>query len=275
MNKSETVFILGNGFDLNLNLKTGYGDFLNSDFFNQLLLDGSELCVYLKEHNDSNKWIDIENELKVYSREVCKDSDRRTFRREYQMLCNALCEYLKVLDMSSIDKTSKVYKIITSIQESVTICNFNYTPSIDHIIEENSLNHKVFNIHGKASNNKIVFGIEDGARINPDDIFLKKSTCLWNDIWDIESLLIEAKTIVFLGYSLGETDHHYFNRFFQKMYFARLNTKKKNIIISYFKEDGMYEILKQIDILTSHNIQELRNNQNFIMKDLDNDAMGE
>lgn len=59
------------------------------------------------------------------------------------------------------------------------------------------------------------------------------------------------------------------------MYFARLNTKKKNIIISYFKEDGMYEILKQIDILTSHNIQELRNNQNFIMKDLDNDAMGE
>ena len=36
-NEYDAVLITGNGFDLNLGLKTGYCDFISSDFFCKLL----------------------------------------------------------------------------------------------------------------------------------------------------------------------------------------------------------------------------------------------
>ena len=171
--------------------------------------------------------------------------------------------------MSSIDETSKVYNIITdqlSDLENVLILNYNYTSSIDYILNQRSLKYDILSVHGNAKNSKIVFGVEDQARINEDDVFLKKSACLWNEVQDINKILQKAKNIIFLGYSLGETDHHYFDDFFRSSSFSY--SEKKSIIISHYKEDGMYDVLKQLDKLTGNRIQNLRTHQDFRMFDL-------
>ncbi|MCL2311909.1 MAG: bacteriophage abortive infection AbiH family protein [Firmicutes bacterium] len=270
-NKYNAIFIIGNGFDLNLKLPTSYQDFIASDIFNDLLADNNQLCLYLNNQNKLNNWIDIENELKEYSYNVNKDLDRKVFKQEYQKLCNSLCEYLNNLNMSKIDETSNAYKYITNYArefKDLLIINFNYTSSIDYIANKNNLSPQIVNVHGRAENNKIVFGVEDNARINANDIFLKKSTCLWNPILNIDSILSNENNIVFLGYSLGETDHHYFKQFFSAASINNfLNKTRKSIYISYYKEDGKDDIFKQIDALTSNRILGLRTHQNFKMMD--------
>lgn len=121
-------------------------------------------------------------------------------------------------------------------------------------------------MHEDAKEKKIVFGVEDNARINTKDVFLKKSTCLWNEIMNINDILSKANNIMFLGYSLGETDHHYFKRFFTEASFPY--SSSKTIIISHYKEDGMYDVFEQLDSLTNNKIQELRTYQDFGMFDL-------
>lgn len=172
----DSILIIGNGFDLNLGLKTSYQNFIASHVFKNLVDGNNQLCKYLNNQNELNRWIDIENELKKYSRDVYKDSNRKIFRQEYQQLCKSLCSYLNTLDMSSIDETSKVYNIITdqlSDLENVLILNYNYTSSIDYILNQRSLKYDILSVHGSAKNSKIVFGVEDRARINEDDVFLK------------------------------------------------------------------------------------------------------
>lgn len=268
-NEYDAVLITGNGFDLNLGLKTSYQDFVTSDAFNKLLTTNNQLYLYLKSQHELNNWIDIENELKEYSNQICKDSNRKTFRQEYQTLCNSLCEYLNNLEMPDVDETSKAYELITEKFKNLLIFNFNYTSSLDYIAYQNNLNHKILRVHGNAKKNKIVFGVEDNARINANDVFLKKSTCLWNEMLNINSVLSDTKNIIFLGYSLGETDHHYFKDFFQSASINNFMDKtRKNILVSYYKEDGMYDVLKQIDSMTNNRIQGLRTHQNFKMFDL-------
>lgn len=268
-NDYDAILVTGNGFDLNLGLKTSYQDFIVSDNFSSLLKANNQLCLYLKNQHGVNNWIDIENELKEYSNSVYKDSNRNIFRQEYQSLCKSLCDYLNNLDMSNIDETSQAYEFLIEKFERLLIFNFNYTLSLEYLLYKNKLKHKIIKIHGTAKENKIVFGVEDNARINPSDVFLKKSTCLWNEILDIDSLLSNVKDIIFLGYSLGETDHHYFKQFFLTAAINNFMDKsRKNILISYYKEDSMYDILRQIDGLTNNRIQGLRAHQNFKMFDL-------
>ncbi len=261
----NTVLIIGNGFDLNLGLDTGYIHFIKSDSFSSLVESGNKLCSYLKEKHELQNWIDIENELKIYSLEVYKDEDRKPFKKEYQNLCQALCNYLNSLDLSQIDITSRAYRIITSIPDNVLIINFNYTDSIDYILRDSNEGASVLRIHGRAKENRIVFGVEDQARINRNDIFLKKSTCTWNEIIDVDEKLSTASEIVFMGYSLGETDHHYFSKFFRKIIHKNSVRRPKNISISYYGDDGYDDILIQVDALTMENIHGLRSNNKFDM----------
>ncbi len=263
------IVVIGNGFDLNLGLKTSYTDFIASDFFDSMVQSENELCKYLKEKQTLKNWIDIENELKIYSREVYKNNDRTAFRREYQLLCGALCDYLNSLDISQIDKTSTAYTFIAKKLENALIINFNYTDSIDHILSECQISHEILRVHGRAMDKQIVFGVEDNARINENDVFLKKSTCLWNNVIDVNQKLSSVSSIIFLGYSLGETDHHYFSDFFRKLtYKDPIKHIPKEIIISYYKEDGLYDVLKRIDVLTHNQISALRLINSFYMLDL-------
>lgn len=152
-----TILVIGNGFDLNLGLKTSYQDFISSDFFCSLLAENNQLCKYLKEQQDLNNWIDIENELKKYSNKIYMNSDRSVLKKEYKQLCESLCEYLNSLDMSSIDETSKAYNIIVRNLENfknILVINYNYTTSVDYIKYQRSLECPIVKIHGSSKQKK-------------------------------------------------------------------------------------------------------------------------
>lgn len=65
------LLIIGNGFDINLGLKTRYSDFMRWWISNDIVHIGS-LLEYLRNkfnkssNHDELRWIDLENELKVY-----------------------------------------------------------------------------------------------------------------------------------------------------------------------------------------------------------------
>lgn len=81
------VFIIGNGFDLNLGLDTSYKDFIESSFFTRNLGEnGLSLFNHLNEVSKSN-WIDIEKELAIYSN---KGKGNQSFLIEYEQLCEEL-----------------------------------------------------------------------------------------------------------------------------------------------------------------------------------------
>ena len=76
---SKIVLILGNGFDLDLGLKTEFGSFWGTDFCPKHY--PAPLIHYLNEFQTSRKkvrWYDLENELKTYYKKIRKhqiDSD--------------------------------------------------------------------------------------------------------------------------------------------------------------------------------------------------------
>ena len=102
----DKLLVIGNGFDLALGLKTSYLDFMRW-LKNEHYMDYAYLYRYLSSELNQKRWIDIENELRVYSNKICNPSESHLneegkqkisskFRREHKSLCDILCEYLKM-----------------------------------------------------------------------------------------------------------------------------------------------------------------------------------
>ena len=52
----NNILIIGNGFDLDLGLKTKYSDFAKSDFWPKAAVERSFLCQYLNQKKDKDEW---------------------------------------------------------------------------------------------------------------------------------------------------------------------------------------------------------------------------
>ena len=89
-------------------------DFVNSDEFQILLNMQNQLAIYLKVNAELQNWIDIENELKLYS----KNEDNAKFKTEYEALCKQLVVYINNIDYSSINKNSKAYEVLTNLSST-------------------------------------------------------------------------------------------------------------------------------------------------------------
>ncbi|MCE8493765.1 bacteriophage abortive infection AbiH family protein [Bacteroides uniformis] len=153
-NKYQSALIIGNGFDLSLGLSTSYMDFVNSDEFQILLNMQNQLAIYLKVNAELQNWIDIENELKLYS----KNEDNAKFKTEYEALCKQLVVYINNIDYSSINKNSKAYEVLTNLSSTKNniILDFNYTASTRLILKQcglsdEDIDNRLIKVHGEAS----------------------------------------------------------------------------------------------------------------------------
>ena len=95
MNK---IFIIGNGFDLNLGFKTSYLDYVNSDEFRFMNTNNSsnELAKYLMRRVEIQKWVDFEVALKEYVLETRPNSNK--LRIEYNEVVKGLESYLNKIN---------------------------------------------------------------------------------------------------------------------------------------------------------------------------------
>ena len=236
----KKVLVIGNGFDLDLGLKTSYSSFLNSDFFNQLRYK-YQMIEYLCESRCEKKWIDIEESLKKFAIRHGRDTGLMKESKEaYELLTKALTSYLDSIDYSTINKKSIASNL------------FNKSALGIHT------NIKYKHVHGSLENNSIILGFEDNVNVLKSCYFMIKSHNSHYSSCNIRVTLEQANEIVFFGHSLGCTDYHYFSDFFKVQSGLKENeVKNKKIRIFTYDEDSRLRLLEQLREMNEQRINYL------------------
>ncbi len=240
----KTIFVVGNGFDLAHELKTSYGDFINSlttdKFNNNYLL---QLLHFLKESQKAYNWSDIEF---VYFL-LLKNSDNMDnfIRKEFYVNLPAyspklldedftkikilLEEYLEneQKNLTLIDEYSKLFKAFNN--SDTLILDFNYTNTISKYLESFDSQIQHIKIHGelKSESNPIIFGYaanDEEAKLLTDknDEYLmkniKKLRYLLSDNESRFKIMINNSAYLIdtyiLGHSCGISDRLILNELF-------------------------------------------------------------
>lgn len=274
INMRKTVLFIGNGFDLAINLKTSYSDFVNSPFWPlkekkfQSQTDGSlewEIFSFTEKYRDEEtglvRWIDLENVMYKYAQRL-KEKNSISISSELRdrnklflnLLKKAFSEYIRNKVNRSIDpnvnKASKeicsIFKGILEMDRSTVIYSFNYTDTSKILTKYfNWSNPNVTHVHGRINEktSNIILGINDRNIVDKSHRFLLKSHqegFVSNSLFDD---LQESQNIIFYGMSFGSNDIDYFKDFFNSIIIERdKRIYKKNIFVFTKDEESIASI---------------------------------
>lgn len=223
------IYVIGNGFDIDLGWRTSYKDFYDTKLkrWRVHFLSGEEDClpVYLLDHAGEN-WYDLERTIYDYCLMKSKgELDKDLMDRDYQDYESIKCQlerFVKERSNEQVVVESKAYEILKSYieQRSRTqlpddmlpeLISFNYTPlsRVAKQINPNA-NFKYIPIHGTVESNSCIFGFHNDPQIKGRYRDMQK---LMDDNYDpgrITPLLMDAKKITFFGLSMGYIDAVYF-----------------------------------------------------------------
>lgn len=257
------IIVIGNGFDLNLGLKTSYKDFIVSDYFKALIEKNNSLATYLIDKNDLNHWVDIEKEITQYSMHI-QNTDPNV-KNNFEALKTSLANYLKEAQEGEVDQDSQAFKMMQEeIQRADKIYNFNYTNTVFKVAELlgiTDIADKHSYVHGSIENMDIIFGVEDNAKIHQNHIFFKKSYNKNYGETDIGKFLKDENDLVVFGHSLGITDSSYFKKNILSLTFG---IKSIQIKFYYYGDIGYDEMMIVLDHYTNNNLTEFKHYNNFI-----------
>ncbi|SCY97764.1 AbiH family protein [Flavobacterium caeni] len=194
----QILFIIGNGFDINLGLKTGYIDFCKTY---QRRKSKNPVIQALKSDikNGVYSWADLEKRLGEYSNKLESEQDLRDIYQDILLnLGNYLQKQENRKDWTGL-KHGEFYNYLCSPENSlrqkdlnaitsfknkwaqhrweIDIVNFNYTTTIENLFEVNPVNirigyhhnsaeiklRRVMHIHGTLEN--MVLGVNDLSQI--------------------------------------------------------------------------------------------------------------
>ncbi|MEY3996993.1 MAG: hypothetical protein RL344_1336 [Pseudomonadota bacterium] len=293
LNKIQLAFnkilVTGNGFDLNLGLKTSYQDFVNSSFFKKLCDDKNELAIFIQKINKKNNWANIESQLKIYANQEDKLNkiDKEKLFNEFIVLKNALttylrdeeCRFLNLIDTGdSLSKTIAFDLVRNAHKESSyptfgKIISFNYTDVLLNYCYPGTYLY----IHGSLVDNNIVFGVEDGG-VDPKFAFLNKSDHHAYGPVNLRDEVENAEEIHFFGCALGETDDTQFKPVFEYLTSrdSRSGFKKRKKIVFYvFGKEGYYSLRNNLLRHTKNRVGELKVNNQVIFYDVSGENLKE
>ncbi len=300
---NSTLLIVGNGFDLNLGLKTSYADFIASEQFFKIS-DSNSFAKYLKSKIEIQRWVDIENEIPLYlsgdfikngetiidynqlnvqvnfvTKEEAKSlwmNNLKQFKTEYDEVKRTLQSYLQTQVISdNLDsyKDKDACYLLSKVQSFVNlyVLNFNYTSSIERLVDlmnSNPTATNILHIHGSIEGEGIVFGIQDEIDINlkvswSEYPYVYKSSSIYLQSHGINTLFEKCKHIIFFGYSLGETDSSYFKDFFMDLVNNKEEKQAKKIDIFYRDEEALDSLTTRIRDLTDGKVSTIRKNHNI------------
>lgn len=257
----KKVFIIGNGFDLDLGWKTRYSDFASSKFW---IGDsyGSDLKSRLNQDKNIEKWFDLEMSLLNYAKadesgshsslyEYTKEHDKQCFKE----LTQGLSSYLKAEENKSVNEKSVAAKVLRGILSNgyfTSIYSFNYT-NLKSIAGKLGLStdFRYEHVHGSIATDFIILGVEDAVDLYPGYSFLYKTFSPHYESHHIQYDLLEADEVVFFGHSLGKNDYHYFQSFFRRQCDESLERKQGKRITFFTYDDasriGMLEQLREMN----------------------------
>lgn len=260
-NEKRFLLITGNGFDLNLGLKTRYCDFAQSDEWSAMyekhapLSQHYSLLKYLNDRKDQDCWFNIEQALLDYASaktESVWKHDVETDKREYQAICEALKKFLDNHVKHGKDDISekagiKLLRNFRKFNDNQKIYTFNYT-SLDFIARIGSVDSIVPSVHIHGSieegNTILGFNINNPAQIIPEYSFMVKSDSPFFRPIQLEQDLISADEVIIFGHSLNAIDAVYFESYL-RILSDDLGTDKRLTIITY-NESSRQDILNNI-----------------------------
>lgn len=299
MKKKNFLLVIGNGFDMELGLKTGFRSFVESPIYEKYEKEIQNEYAFKKNYNidyDQNlnifsyfksvlktqKWIDLEMEIgKLATRktvELDPETENRikvfmksteAMKRSFDVLRECLNEYIVNLSIpgKKPNYASSLLNILASEpRDNVQIVNFNYTNLKD--ITGIDVKVSVHHIHGCVTNGygtKIILGVQDDIEIDKSYSYIIKSHSPYYRSSRIIDLLEEADEVIFFGHSLGETDYPYFAEFFQSQCRRIEPDKRKKIRIFTLNEDSRLDILHQLRIMNNKQTRMFFENADFAL----------
>lgn len=260
---SKVTVVLGNGFDLDLGLKTRYSDFARSKYWNELMdnnlhsSDSTRLIGYLKQKYSVEKWIDIEDALLQYARIKLKDNDishAQEDKIDYLALCGSLKEYLREqqdkFDPSKNSVATFFLRRLADRSSQSRLYTFNYT-QLNVLAEKYGLEMKdAEHIHGTlAEGEDIILGIETRDSIPEEYAFLFKTQNRYYHHSNILKDLKERDEYVFFGHSLNGMDYIYFETLFVGLAHSGLTTPRLTIITKDITAENQFKnFLRKMNI---------------------------
>lgn len=300
MKKKNILLIIGNGFDLELGLKTSYKDFIESNMYAcyskkiSVSLEPKKtfdlkydidinIFKYFKDILSIQNWIDLEMEIGKLASRNMETVNRQTGRYEkrlavssdfmmssFNFLRDCLNNYistLKVPDNMPNNYALQLMSILgTKKYDNVRIVTFNYTD-----LKETTrfdIQVPVYHIHGKISespNTNLILGIQDSVEVDKSFSYVIKSHSPYYHSSRIIDMLDEADEVIFFGHSLGETDYPYFSDFFQMQCRKIAPENRKKIRIFTYNEKSRLDILFQLRIMNDKQTRLFFENSDFAL----------
>lgn len=256
---AKIVFVIGNGFDIDLGLKASYTDFANNDEW-KVLVDNRKtrytgrkvndsLILFIEKARQKENWFNIEELIHNYIISHPKPTNAIVdiATADYEDMKSALKEYLiRITDNHVLDNNRKSCILLKRLAGAV-IVTFNYTDSLKLCgINGNGLNVNYTYIHGNL-NEGIVLGcdIYDNERVNRPLSFLYKYNML-HKTNDLVKSLRNSSDVIFFGHSVNEMDFGYFRDFFKMVCVPPQPYPKKHLTFITKDEKSMREIKDNI-----------------------------
>ena len=263
-NLIKRLLILGNGFDVDLGMKSRYSDFAKSKIWeediegdlNAKMRNG--LLKTLVDAKGHDNWFDIEQTMMDYVRDLQDLAENSNYNydayegdeKEYMKVCDALKRYLQQESESFQAKGSsiaeEVTKLLLHIGNFHKIYTFNYTDVKDIINTKlciEGVNLEVVHVHGSLiPPDNIILGVEGGDIIPEPYKFMYKTSSRYYHSNNLYEDLQKANEVVFFGHSINGMDFDYFQDFFMNQTNVNGSYKRKYIRIFTGNTDSMQDI---------------------------------
>ncbi len=273
------IYVIGNGFDLDLGWRTSYRDFFDSKLtgWNAHVRPGEDcLPGYLLAHAGEN-WYDLERTIYDYcllksKGELDEDLMKRDYN-DYTSIKNQLVYFVKERSKEPLNKESKAYKLLSSYIERTSqaqipddmrpeLISFNYTPlgNVAKQIDPKA-DFRYRAIHGTIENNNCIFGFQDDIQIKGDYRDIQKSMDDNYNPGRIMPLMMDASGITFFGLSMGYTDAVYFREILKRISQPGDYQTRKRMEVEFITKDNQSkkDIKKNLQDI-GINLQELSTN---------------
>lgn len=135
---AKKILIIGNGFDIDLGLRTRYSDFAKSNIWEKLMRNtygfDQDLLAALREAKEKEAWFDIEKTMNEYVRAIrpeslttdLVDKDKKNFIEVTKALDKYLKDEQKSQTLESNHYAAQVLRLIADVG-GFEYYTFNYT----------------------------------------------------------------------------------------------------------------------------------------------------
>lgn len=257
----KKLLIIGNGFDIDLGLKTRYSDFSDSENWKALMKNtlpyDSDLLGELFQAKTTEAWFDIEKTMNDYVRSIKLDHLINDIinkdKTDFEKVSEALSKYLKEEQNNrTLDKNSFAAQVLRKIVDvgGFEYYTFNYTSlvKIANTCGVQMDSSKITHVHGSLENDSIILGIltDPNNQIYEQYSFMYKDNSRFYMSNNMYEDFEKADDIIFFGHSINGMDFPYFRDFFIKQSGMDGEYKSKHITVFTYDDTSNQQIRNSI-----------------------------